>query len=123
MGNHYSQAKLVDVNAHSLLSKWFGESGKLVGKLFDQIHALADEPSTLVCVLIDEVETLVASRERATMANECGDAIRVTNQILTALDRLRHRSNVVVLCTSNLVSIIVSRREISFRPTSICDRK
>ena len=32
--------------------------------------------------------------------------MRATNQLLTALDRLRHDSNVIVLCTSNLISAI-----------------
>ncbi len=32
--------------------------------------------------------------------------MRATNQLLTALDRLRHLPNVIVLCTSNLISAI-----------------
>lgn len=34
---------------------------------------------------------------------------QVTNQVLTALDRLRHQSNVIVFCTSNLINTIVGR--------------
>lgn len=106
LGKHFTEGKLVEINAHSVLSKWFGESSKLVGKMFDSIHTMADEETTLVCVLIDEVETLASSREKAASGNECGDAIRATNQVLTALDRLRHRPNVLVLCTSNLITTI-----------------
>lgn len=34
----YSQGVLIEVNAHSLFSKWFSESGKLVGRLFAKIQ-------------------------------------------------------------------------------------
>merc|ERR1711940_444203 len=37
---HFS--KLIEINAHSLFSKWFSESGKLVSKLFQQIRDLAE---------------------------------------------------------------------------------
>ncbi|KAK3078892.1 hypothetical protein LTS18_006348 [Coniosporium uncinatum] len=108
LGRHFTHGKLVEVNSQTMLSKWFGESGKLVGKMFEQIHAMADDEDTLVCVLIDEVETLTGSREKAASGNEVGDALRATNQLLTALDRLKHRPNVVVFCTSNLLCIIDS---------------
>jgi len=42
---------LVEINSHSLFSKWFSESGKLVMKMFDRIRELIEEGS-LVCVLI-----------------------------------------------------------------------
>ena len=53
----------MEVNAHSLFSKWFSESGKLVNKLFDTIRDLLDDPDVFVCVLIDEVESLTAARK------------------------------------------------------------
>ena len=34
------------------------------------------------------------------------DGLRATNQLLTALDRLRSLPNIIVLCTSNLISAI-----------------
>jgi hypothetical protein len=106
LGRCFTQARLVEINAHSLLSKWFGESGKQVSKLFAQIYAIAEDPTMLVCVLIDEVETLAGSREKAVSGNEVGDALRATNQLLTALDRLRHKSNVVMFCTSNMMGAV-----------------
>ena len=36
----YESATLVEVNAHSLFSRWFSESGKLVGRLFQKIQDL-----------------------------------------------------------------------------------
>lgn len=130
---------LIEVNAHSLFSKWFSESGKLaragpplallprppplshawhrpasagvralcwfqVGKLFEKILELVDDPDVLVFVLIDEVESLSAAR-RAT-GSEPSDAIRVVNALLTQLDNLRSRPNCMVLTTSNITGAI-----------------
>ena len=53
----------MEVNAHSLFSKWFSESGKLVSKLFTSITELVEEEDTLVFVLIDEVESLTSARK------------------------------------------------------------
>lgn len=36
----FSHGQLIEVNAHSLFSKWFSESGKLVSKLFSKIMEL-----------------------------------------------------------------------------------
>jgi pachytene checkpoint protein 2 len=99
----YSSGVLLEINAHSLFSKWFSESGKLVMKLFDHIAEIAEDTDTLVVILIDEVESIAASRSQSSTRNEPGDAIRVVNSVLTSLDALRRRPNVLVLCTSNMV--------------------
>ncbi len=39
-GGRYAMGSLVEVNAHSLFSKWFSESGKLVSRLFAKIGEL-----------------------------------------------------------------------------------
>lgn len=106
LGHHFTEACLVEVNSNSLHSKWFGESGKMVSKLFENIHSIAERPTKLVCILIDEVETLAGSRQKAVAGNEVGDALRATNQLLTALDKLRYKSNVMVFCTSNLLEAV-----------------
>ncbi|EQL31144.1 hypothetical protein BDFG_06456 [Blastomyces dermatitidis ATCC 26199] len=109
LGKQFPQSKLVEINAHLLGSKFFGESGKLVARMFDNIeNMLEEEPDTFVCVFIDEVETLTAKREQSVHGNEPFDAMRAVNALLTALDRLRHRPNVVVLCTSNLITALDS---------------
>lgn len=48
----YPDAQLVEINAHSLFSKWFSESGKLVTKLFSRIQELLEPSSAFVCLLI-----------------------------------------------------------------------
>ncbi|KHJ92214.1 ATPase, AAA family [Oesophagostomum dentatum] len=72
LNSRFSTSAMVEINSHSLFSKWFSESGKLVLKMFDQIDEMAEDGKCLVFVLIDEVESLGI------------------------------RSNVIVLCTSNL---------------------
>ncbi|KAF8338971.1 thyroid receptor-interacting protein 13 [Cantharellus anzutake] len=104
----YSHAKLVEVNAHSLFSRWFSESGKLVQKLFQGITEMVDDEDTFVVVLIDEVESLTSARASAVAGNEPSDAIRSVNALLTQLDKLKHYKNVLIMSTSNLSSAIDS---------------
>jgi pachytene checkpoint protein 2 len=109
LGKHFPRSKLVEIQAHTLGSKFFSESGKLVSKMFEGIEAmLVEEEDTFVCVFIDEVETITARREQAITGNEPLDAMRAVNTLLTALDRLRHHMNIIILCTSNLISALVS---------------
>ncbi|PWN33502.1 AAA-domain-containing protein [Meira miltonrushii] len=102
LADRYSYGKLIEVNSHSLFSKWFSESGKLVQKMFSMIQEMASDPDAFIVVLIDEVESLTASRASASSGTEPSDAIRVVNALLTQLDKLKQRSNVLVVTTSNL---------------------
>ena len=102
----YPTAVLVEVNAHSLFSRWFSESGKLVSRLFQKIQDLLDDEGSLVFVLIDEVESLAAARKAAASGAEPSDAIRVVNALLTQVDGLKHRHNAMVLTTSNITEAI-----------------
>ncbi|CAI5461349.1 unnamed protein product [Closterium sp. Yama58-4] len=102
----YQTAHLIEVNAHSLFSKWFSESAKLVSKLFSHIQSFVEDRSSLVFVLIDEVESLAAARQAALNGSDPSDAIRVVNALLTQLDKLKQHPNVMVLTTSNLTHAI-----------------
>uniref|UniRef100_A0A7S3VK24 AAA+ ATPase domain-containing protein n=2 Tax=Dunaliella tertiolecta TaxID=3047 RepID=A0A7S3VK24_DUNTE len=104
--NRYRAASLVEVNAHSLFSKWFSESGKQVGKLFSKITELLEEPDVLVFVLIDEVESLASARKGSGGVSEPSDAVRAVNALLTQLDALRRFPNAMVLTTSNITQAI-----------------
>jgi pachytene checkpoint protein 2 len=44
--------QLLEINSHSLFSKWFSESGKLVLKMFQSVQALLEQPDCFVVVLI-----------------------------------------------------------------------
>lgn len=50
----------------------------------------------------DEVESITSNRSSSMSSNEPGDAVRVVNAVLTSLDALKRRPNVLVLCTSNM---------------------
>ncbi|PIC44233.1 hypothetical protein B9Z55_004670 [Caenorhabditis nigoni] len=102
MNNRYSKSVMMEINSHSLFSKWFSESGKLIQKMFDQIDELAEDENCMVFVLIDEVESLGMCRESSSSRSEPSDAIRAVNALLTQIDRIRRRHNVLILCTSNL---------------------
>ncbi|KAL3512734.1 hypothetical protein ACH5RR_025451 [Cinchona calisaya] len=102
----YPQCQLVEVNAHSLFSKWFSESGKLVAKLFSKIQEMVEEENNLVFVLIDEVESLAAARKAALSGSEPSDSIRVVNALLTQIDKLKTSPNVIILTTSNITAAI-----------------
>ncbi|KAL0985470.1 hypothetical protein UPYG_G00157300 [Umbra pygmaea] len=106
LSKRYSYGQFVEINSHSLFSKWFSESGKLVTKMFQKIQQLIDDKEALVFVLIDEVESLTAARNASQAGTEPSDAIRVVNSVLTQLDQIKRHSNVVILTTSNVTEKI-----------------
>ncbi|KAI8855005.1 P-loop containing nucleoside triphosphate hydrolase protein [Chytridium lagenaria] len=106
LDERYSYVKLVEINSHSLFSKFFSESGKLVMKMFQSIKELCEDQETFVCVLIDEVESLTAARKAAVSGMEPSDAFRVVNALLTQIDTLKRRKNVLILTTSNITEAI-----------------
>jgi len=103
---HFPTARLIEINTQSLLSKFYSESGRLISELFEKVLTQSRNSDALICVLIDEVESIASSRETLSESGECQDSIRATNQLLTALDRVREQPNVLVFCTSNLKSAI-----------------
>ncbi|WVO16749.1 hypothetical protein L204_104433 [Cryptococcus depauperatus] len=106
LSQKYRHGKIIEINSHSLFSKWFSESGKLVQKLFQMVTDMVEDESGFVVVMIDEVESLTAARAGAMKGNEPSDSLRVVNALLTQLDKLRTRKNVLVMTTSNLVDAI-----------------
>ncbi|XP_076972907.1 pachytene checkpoint protein 2 homolog isoform X2 [Tamandua tetradactyla] len=132
LSSRYRYGQLIEINSHSLFSKWFSESGKLVTKMFQKIQELIDDRDALVFVLIDEVESLTAARNACKAGTEPSDAIRVVNAVLTQIDQIKRillwvlgspqrsseacllsaygvrakHSNVVILTTSNITERI-----------------
>jgi SpoVK/Ycf46/Vps4 family AAA+-type ATPase len=102
----YAHGSLLELNAHSLFSKWFSESGKLVGAVFGKVRELLDDADAFVAVLLDEVESLAASRAAALNGSEPSDAVRVVNAVLTQLDSLKGYANALVLATSNITAAL-----------------
>ncbi|CAN2390603.1 Thyroid hormone receptor interactor 13 [Pristimantis euphronides] len=106
LSSRYRCGQLIEINSHSLFSKWFSESGKLVTKMFRKIHELISDKYALIFVLIDEVESLTAARSASRAGTEPSDAIRVVNAVLTQIDQIRRYPNVVILTTSNITEKI-----------------
>lgn len=77
LGTAFTKAMFVEVNTNSMLSKYFGESGKQISSVFEQVCLMCQDRKTLVCVVMDEVETIAGSRAKAAMGSECGDGLRV----------------------------------------------
>ena len=44
LSHRYTSGCFIEINSHSLFSKWFSESGKLVQKLFEGIREIAEDP-------------------------------------------------------------------------------
>nr|CAH0098974.1 unnamed protein product [Daphnia galeata] len=106
LSHRYLNSQLVEINSHSLFSKWFSESGKLVMKMFARIQELVEDPDCLVIVLIDEVESLARARQSAGSSNEPSDSVRVVNALLTQIDQIKRFPNVLILSTSNISGTI-----------------
>ena len=138
----YTHARLLEINAHSLFSKWFSESGKLVQRLFHNITELVEEEDSFVVVLIgihffSRIHIAYSSHEwrnrRGRIADSCSrrrdgrngtfgrstgtlphstaffsyrQLYEVVNALLTQLDKLKQRKNVLIMATSNLVKAI-----------------
>ncbi|XP_065216144.1 pachytene checkpoint protein 2 homolog [Planococcus citri] len=103
---NYKIAEFIEINSHSLFSKYYSESGKLVMQMFSKIKEHLEYGESLVCVLIDEIESLTHARNACMNGAEPSDSIRVVNAILTQLDQIRRYPNVLILTTSNLKSAI-----------------
>lgn len=75
-------------------------------KLFNEIKVLLEDSESLVCILIDEVESLAHARKSCTNGTEPSDSIRVVNALLTQLDQIKRYKNVLILTTSNVTEAI-----------------
>uniref|UniRef100_A0A0K0EVX0 Putative pachytene checkpoint protein 2 (inferred by orthology to a C. elegans protein) n=1 Tax=Strongyloides venezuelensis TaxID=75913 RepID=A0A0K0EVX0_STRVS len=103
----YKSSVLIEINCHSLFSKWFSQSAKLVSLLFDKIlNTYAINKSMMVFVLVDEIESIGLSREKSMGKNDPGDVVRVLNSLLTQLDKAKKFPNVMFIGTSNMDHVL-----------------
>ncbi|GAB6033775.1 Pachytene checkpoint protein 2 [Chamberlinius hualienensis] len=106
LSDRYRFGQLIEVNSHSLFSKWFSESGKLVMQMFNSVREIISDDSCFIILLIDEVESLSRSRSSALSGTEPSDAIRAVNALLTQIDSISRYPNALILTTSNLSGAI-----------------
>lgn len=91
----------VQVDPHALASAALGSSQKAVTKLFEQTLPEVALGGAAV-VLLDELETLAADRQRLSLDANPVDVHRATDAVLTGLDNLtRQHKNILVIGTSN----------------------
>lgn len=104
-----TQAVYCEIDAYRLASGLLGESQKHVERLFFRsIPNLASSNDHLI-VLLDEVENIAVSRERASLDANPVDVHRATNALLTGLDHVSNTcTNVLLLATSNFVGTLDS---------------
>lgn len=103
LSHRFEATHLLEIQSHSLFSKWFSTSGKLVNRLFDLVKDMVqDYPNILVCVLLDEVESLASARSQ--LGGDPADSMRAVNSLLTSLDRLKVFPNVLILSTTNMTN-------------------
>lgn len=99
LSHRFTSAALIEINTVNLLSKWFSESARLVSQMFTSIIEYLEDPDHLVCLLVDEVESLTAVRKSVASSCEPSDALRVVNAVLTHLDQVCYHIQLILLIT------------------------
>ena len=101
MSKVLGKVRFVQIDPHALGSSSLGKSQKEVAKLFQQtIPELAMSMPTVV--MLDEVETLAADRQRMSLEANPIDAHRATDAALAGIDLLtRKQRNVLLVATTN----------------------
>lgn len=95
-------AQYIQLDAHALGSSSLGKSQKEVSKIFQQtIPELAMAKGAAI-VLLDEVETLAADRQRMSLEANPIDAHRATDAALAGIDLMcRKHRNTLLIATTN----------------------
>jgi AAA+ superfamily predicted ATPase len=111
-----SKTTFVQVDPHALTGAALGHSQKAVAKLFEQTLPEAALGGVAI-VLLDELETLAADRERLSLEANPVDVHRATDAVLSGLDALtRQHKNILLIGTSNfpkaLDRAVISRADL-----------
>lgn len=96
-----AKTRYLQIDPHAMASGSLGKSQNQVARLFDQV--IAERASHGPCiVLLDEVETIAADRQKLSLEANPIDVHRATDAALAGLDVLcRQHRNVLVLATTN----------------------
>lgn len=96
----------LEVEPHALASAALGKSQQAVRHLLASV--IAEQASSNPCiVLLDEVETLAASRTRMSLEANPVDVHRATDAVLAQLDQLAASTpNLLFIATSNFVQAV-----------------
>lgn len=97
--------RYLEVEPHALASAALGRSQKAVIELFGQ--TIAEQANGPLIVLLDEVETLAASRSKMSLEANPIDVHRATDAVLAQLDYLaRQHKKLLFIATSNFPAAI-----------------
>lgn len=96
-------AILVTLHSHALFNEYLGKTSKTISDAFKAVKTLSNK--NFIILLIDEVESILTSRKRAS-AGDPSDVIRGVNTVLTEIDDLKNEHNTVVLATTNLPEML-----------------
>ncbi|MCK5624380.1 CDC48 family AAA ATPase [Candidatus Pacearchaeota archaeon] len=92
-----TEANFILLNGPEIMSKFYGESEKKIRDIFDEAEKNA--PSI---IFIDELDAIAPKREEVSGEVER----RVVSQILTMMDGLKSRGNVIVIGATNRVNAL-----------------
>ena len=87
-----SGASFYSINGPEIMSKWYGQSEENLRKIFEQAESNA--PSI---IFIDEIDAIAPKREEVSGEVER----RVVSQLLTMMDGLKSRGQVIVIAATN----------------------
>ena len=100
------KVRFLQIDPHALASSSLGKSQREVTKLFHQ--TIPEHASEGPCiVLLDEVETIVADRQRLSLEANPIDVHRATDAALAGVDALtRSHRNTLIIATTNFESAV-----------------
>lgn len=85
-------ARFYEISGPEVMSKYFGESERHLREIFDEA-----QQSTPAIIFIDEIDSIAPSRDEVTGETER----RVVAQLLTLMDGLEARGDVIVIAATN----------------------
>jgi SpoVK/Ycf46/Vps4 family AAA+-type ATPase len=117
LGARLPSTVLVEVDPHALPSDLLGESQRRTAALFAKGIPEAIAGYEHAVVLVDEVESLAASRKLTSLETNPADLHRATDAVLTGVDRLAaDHPHLLVVATTNLLGevdeALVSRADL-----------
>ncbi|MBN2488515.1 MAG: CDC48 family AAA ATPase [Methanosarcinaceae archaeon] len=87
-----SDAYFIPINGPEIMSKFYGESEKHIREIFDEA-----EKNAPAIIFLDEIDSIAPKRAEVTGEVER----RVVSQLLSLMDGLKERKNVIVIGASN----------------------
>jgi len=94
-----TDANFIAINGPEVISKWYGESEARLREIFEEAGA-----NTPCIIFIDEIDSIAPKRSE--MTGERQIERRVVSQLLTLMDGLKSRGEIIVIAATNEPNII-----------------